>query len=185
MSRPELHSDRIIIQDNNNNVENPGEVENRLRSFLDNSRIIPVQELFPHLYVDTEQNCPSEFENRLLSFFEDSNPRTFPAQETYHPLYVDTEQNCPSDVENQLLSFFEDSNPRTFPAQETYPLPRSSVLTTLKEPSEGISIQPPQIQSKEFESIYPSKDTTCQVLDDVLPTATPHSYSQFQVILPF
>ena len=109
------------------------------------------------IYID-----PSEVDNRLNSL-EDSDPRAFRDQETYPRPCAETEQNCPQKQR------------------------RSSVITTLKEASEGISIQPPQIQSKEFESIYPSKDTntTFQVLDDVLPIATPHSYSQFQVILPF
>ena len=106
---------------------------------------------------------PSEVENRLNSLFENSDPQTFCAQETYPRPCTDTEQNCPQKQR------------------------RSSVITTLKEASEGISIQPPQIQSKEFETIYPTKIETCEVLEDVLPVATPHSGVDinFQVILAF
>ena len=77
------------------------------------------------IYID-----PSEVDNRLNSL-EDSDPRAFRDQETYPRPCAETEQNCPQKQR------------------------RSSVITTLKEASEGISIQPPQIQSKEFENIYP------------------------------
>ena len=105
---------------------------------------------------------PSEVDNRLNSLFENSDPQTFCAQETYPRPCADTEQNCPQKQR------------------------RSSVITTLKEASEGISIQSQQIQSKEFENIYPKE--TCQVLPMDLSVATPHSASvdgQFQVILAF
>ena len=109
------------------------------------------------IYID-----PSEVDNRLNSL-EDSDPRAFRDQETYPRPCAETEQNCPQKQR------------------------RSSVITTLKEASEGC-IQPPQIQSKEFENIYPTKEETCQVLPMDLSVATPHSASvdgQFQVILAF
>ena len=105
---------------------------------------------------------PSEVDNRLNSLFENSDPQTFCAQET-RPC-ADTEQNCPQKKR------------------------RSSVITTLKEALEGISIQPPQIKSKEYENIYSTKEETCQVLPMDLSVATPHSASvdsHFQVIHEF
>ena len=90
-----------------------------------------------------------------------------------------------------LNALFEDSDPQIFRAQETSPRPCAETeqnCLTLKEASEGTSTQPPQIQSKEFENIYPSKEETCQVLDDVVPVAETHNASvdgQFQVIPAF
>ena len=113
------------------------------------------------LYIGNTGSDPSEVDNRLNSLFENSDPQTFRAQETSPSPSVDTEQNCPQKQR------------------------RSSVITTLKEASEGISIQPPQIQSKESENIYSTKEDTCQVLADVFPVAETHSASvdsQFQVI---
>ena len=92
------------------------------------------------LYIGNTGIDPSEVDNRLNSLFENSDPQTFRAQETSPSPSVDTEQNCPQKQR------------------------RSSVITTLKEASEGISIQPPQIQSKESENIYSTKEDTCQVL---------------------
>ena len=107
---------------------------------------------------------PREVDNRLNSLSDNSDQQTFCAQETYPRPCTDTEQNCPQKQR------------------------RSSVITTLKEASEGISIQPPQIKSKEYENIYSTKEETCQVLPMDLSVATPHSASvdsQFQVIHAF
>ena len=116
------------------------------------------------LYIGNTGSDPSEVDNRLNSLFENSDPQTFRAQETSPSPSVDTEQNCPQKQR------------------------RSSVITTLNEASEGISTQPSQLQSKEFENMYPTKKETCQVLNDVLPVAETHNGSvdsQFQVILAF
>ena len=129
-----------------------------LQDTNNNAEQFPV---FISIDVEPVPLSPSEVEN---SFFEDLNPQTFRAPETYPRPCADTEQNCPQKQR------------------------RSSVITTLKEASEGISIQPPQIKSKEYENIYSTKEETCQVLPMDLSVATPHSASvdsQFQVIHAF
>ena len=172
LSHPDFDSDLSFQDDNNNVTDDPSEFINRLNSFLEDSNPITIPAHFPIQDNNTnvEQDSlsigidPSEVESRLNSFFEDSNPRTFPAQENYSRPFVDTTQNCPHKQR------------------------RSSVITTLKEALEGISIQPPQIKSKEYENIYSTKEETCQVLPMDLSVATPHSASvdsHFQVIHEF
>ena len=130
-----------------------------LQDTNNNAEQFPV---FISIDVEPVPLSPSEVEIRLNSFFEDLNPQTFRAPQTYPRPCADTEQNCPQKQR------------------------RSSVITTLKEASEGISIQSQQIQSKEFENIYPKE--TCQVLPMDLSVVTPHIASvdsPFQVIHAF
>ena len=118
----------------------------------------------PFVTVEPDPSSIGNIYIDLNSLFEDSDPQIFRAQETYPRPSADTEQNCPQRQR------------------------RSSAITTLNEASEDISTQPPPIQSKEFENLYPPKEETCQVLDDILPVAETHNASvdgQFQVVPAF
>ena len=129
---------------------------------------------------------PNDIDHEIFSYFEGSHQPTFPTQETSYPYYYeDTEQSYHANIEElpPINTLKEPTLSNLREVKHSVKLEPRTGGSSQQWIPENVSIQQPQqIQSPQFEDIFPTEAQTVKVLGETRVIVTPLSVdTKFQV----